>query len=59
MVEYALYKGETCIAIGTIYNISQQLGVSYDTIMYYKTQAYKRKLSKRKSKNARELVCLD
>lgn len=59
MTQYALYKGEECISIGTIYNIAKQQGVKYDTIMYYGTNAYKKKLAKRKNKNARELICLD
>lgn len=59
-MEYALYKGEELITIGTIYQIAKETGVEYKTIQYLGTGAYKRKLEKRKnSKNARILVRLD
>lgn len=51
MKEYALYKGENVLAIGTISDIANQLEVRKDTIAYYKTQAYRRKLDKRKKSN--------
>lgn len=59
MKEYALYKGEEILSIGTIYQISMDLGIKIKTVQYYGTNAYKRKLKKRKVKNARELVELD
>ena len=59
MKEYALYKGEEILSIGTIYQISMDLGIKIKTFQYYGTNAYKRKLAKRKVKNARELVVLD
>ena len=49
--EFALYKGENVLAIGTISDIANQLEVRKDTIAYYKTQAYRRKLEKRKNSN--------
>lgn len=58
--EYALYKGEDLLCIGTIKEIAEKFNVQQGTIKYYLTNAYKRKLSKRKKiKNARELVALD
>lgn len=59
MKEYALYKGEEILAIGTIFQIAEELGVKMDTIKYYGTNAYKRKLSKRNAKDVRELVALE
>lgn len=59
MKEYALYKGEDVVAIGTALEIAEKLKVKKDTILYYGTNAYKRRLSKRNVKNARELICLD
>lgn len=57
---YALYKGEKCLGIGTIYELAKQFKVQVKTIQYYGTGAYKRRLGKRKnSKNAKILINLD
>ena len=57
--EYALYKGEEILSIGTIDEIADEMGVQYRTIKYYTTGAYRRKLSKRKNpKNYKVLVLL-
>lgn len=52
--EYALYKGEELIAMGTEREIAEQLGVSPSTIGYYGTPVYAR----RTSENGRRLVKL-
>lgn len=57
--EYALYKGEELLCIGTIKEIAEKFNVQQSTIRYYLTNAYKRKLAKREAKNVRELVELD
>ena len=59
MEEYALYKGEDILDIGTIGEIAEKTGVKKDTVNFYRTQAYKKRLEKRKSQNARILVFLD
>ena len=61
MKEYALYKGEKILEIGTIAYIARKTGIQRQTISYYKTQAYRNKLEKRKNlgKNARILIPLD
>lgn len=57
---YALYKGEKCLGIGTVQQLAQQLNVQLRTIQFYGTDAYKRKLEKRKnSNNAKILINLD
>lgn len=57
--EYALYKGEDILSIGTVREIAEEQGVLIDTIKYYKTQAYQNKIAKRKrTKNTRILVLL-
>ena len=38
--EYALYKGEELIAMGTKREIAEQLGVSPSTVGYYGTPVY-------------------
>lgn len=51
---YAMYKGEDCIAMGTIIQLSKQLGVSIQTIRFYLTPSYKKRV--KKGKNRRELI---
>lgn len=52
--EYALYKGEELLAMGTKREIAEQLGVSANSISHYGTPAYAR----RTSGNGRRLVKL-
>ena len=52
--EYALYKGEELIAMGTKREIAERLGVSASTVGYYGTPVYAR----RTSENGRRLVKL-
>ena len=41
--EYALYKGEELIAMGTKREIAEQLGVSVNSISHYGTPVYARR----------------
>lgn len=50
--EYALYKGDELLAMGTKCEIAEQLGVSASTIGYYGTPVYAR----RTSDNERRLI---
>lgn len=43
--EYALYKGEELLAMGTKREIAEQLGVSASTVGYYETPVYARRTS--------------
>jgi len=54
---YALYKGETLLADGTIWEIAERTGVRVETVRYYMTPAYQRRA--KHVRNRRELVCLD
>lgn len=54
MKEYAMYKGDDCIAIGTIDEIAKRLNVKVKTIKFYLTPTYKKRV--KKSKNRRELI---
>lgn len=40
MKEYALYKGDELLAMGTKREIAEQLGVSPSTVGYYGTPVY-------------------
>lgn len=56
MPQYALYKREECLAIGTLIQIAYKMGVKYRTIKFYLTPTYKKRI--KGSKNRRELVRL-
>ncbi|MEH6848583.1 hypothetical protein [Bacillus pseudomycoides] len=47
--EYAVYKGESLICIGTIQECAQHMGVLPQTVRFYTTPAYQRRLAKRKN----------
>lgn len=53
--EYALYKGEEIIAMGTKREIAEKLGISVNTITFYGTPSYAKRTSE---KNGRRLVKL-
>lgn len=57
MKEYALYKGEECLAIGTLKEIAEKMKVKVKTIYFYTTPTYKRRC--RKSNNRLTMVSLD
>lgn len=57
--EYALYKGDDCLAVGTIREIAKQMGVNEHTIRYYQTPQYKRRGLGEKSKKRRVLIKID
>lgn len=44
MMEYALYKGEKFITCGTIKEISDELGISEQTVKFYGTNASKKSI---------------
>lgn len=58
--EYAVYKGDTLLAMGTREECAKQLGVLPDTVTFYGTPTYKNRVEKRKSSsgNVRVLVKL-
>lgn len=41
--EYALYKGDEFIDLGTIEELAERMGVAPKTIRHYQTPAYKKK----------------
>ena len=57
--EYAMYKGEECLAIGTSNEICKQMNIKMQTFQYYRTNAYKDRINNRISKNARIIIKLD
>lgn len=58
--EYALYKGEELLIIGTIKEIAKHEGVKEETIKFYKTPVYLNRVANRKrSRASKILVSLD
>lgn len=57
--EYALYKGDECLSIGTIKEIAEQMKVKNRTIRFYLTPTYKNRGLGIKSNNRRILVELE
>ena len=53
---FALYKGETLLADGTLKEIAAKMGVQVESIRYYKTPAYQRRA--KNVRNRRMLVWL-
>lgn len=53
---YALYRGEKFLGIGTKKELAELLGVKVETISFYGTPAYKKRINENKG---RRLVVLD
>lgn len=53
---YALYRGEKFLGIGTKKELAELLGVKVETISFYNTPAYTKRTSPDKG---RRLVCID
>lgn len=46
--EYAVFKGEEMLAMGTYKEICEKLNISYQTFRYYGTDAYKKRTKEEK-----------
>ncbi len=53
--EYALYKGEELIGMGTVKELAKKLGVKPSTISYYHTPTYINRTSDSKGRRLVEL----
>lgn len=59
-MEYALYKGDEILAIGTIKEIAKETGVKVDTVKYYLTPSYLERIkARKKAENYRIMVKLE
>lgn len=56
--QYALYKGDEFIAEGTPREIARKTGKAFDSLMFYTTPAYRRRVEKSKGQIL-EMVDLD
>lgn len=57
--EYALYKGEELLIIGTIQEIAKNQNVKEKTILFYQTPAYLKRREKSHKGNYKVLVKLE
>lgn len=62
--EYAFYKGEDILCIGTVNEIAAKFNILPQTVKFYGSNVYKRrikkkKLKRKKTRNVRILVSLD
>ena len=53
--EYALYKGEKLLGIGTKKELAKMLGVKTSTINFYRSPAYKKRTKGLKSRRLVEI----
>lgn len=58
MKEYALFKGEQMVAIGTVEEIAAESGVKPRTIQFYMSRAYQRR-AKSEVNNRLQLVKIE
>ena len=56
IIEYALYRGEEVLAIGTKNEIARTLGIKPETVLFYGTPSYRKR---RKTDDRRILIRLD
>ena len=60
VLEVAVYEADRIIAVGTVGQVAEELGVKPETIRFYTTPAYQRRLAKRKTLDkSRTVVRLD
>ncbi|UED81062.1 LuxR C-terminal-related transcriptional regulator [Lysinibacillus sp. CD3-6] len=58
MKEYALFKGEQMVAIGTVEEIAEERGVKPKTIQFYMSKVYQRR-AKSEVNNRLQLIKLE
>ena len=49
MQEYAMYKGDELLSIGTLREISQELNIKMNTLRFYLSPTYKKRVGDRKN----------
>lgn len=63
--EFALYKDDKLIAMGTIDELAKELGIKRETVMFYNTPSYKKiiaerdRLARLKGKRCKALVMVE
>lgn len=57
--QYAMYKGDELLAIGSSKEICEQMGISYKTFQFYRTTWYNDIVDNSRLKNRRVVVRID
>ena len=55
--EYAVYRGDTLVAVGTSKEVAEQMGIKQKTLWWYTTPAYKKRV--KSGRNKQEVIILD
>ena len=56
---YAIYKGDTFVDLGTVAYLSKKYGISEETIRFYASPVYRRRLEAKNIKNRKIVICID
>jgi hypothetical protein len=56
--EYAVYRGDTFLTVGNIKECAEFMGVQQDTVRYYLSAAYKRKVANRKKSSGDVMIVI-
>jgi hypothetical protein len=47
-MDYVVYKGEEIVCVGSLKECAEQMGVKKETVKFYTTPTYRRRIAKRK-----------
>lgn len=56
---YALYKGDTFRDLGTLNELAERVGITRETMKYYTSKAYQRKLERRNTVNSTIVIKIE
>ena len=57
--QYAMYKGEELLAMGTAKEICKEMGIKEETFHFYRTTHYKNIVKNSRLKNRRVIIRID
>lgn len=57
--QYAMYKGDKLLSVGTSNEICKEMGISIKTFQHYRTGAYRKRIENRKAKDYRTVIRID
>jgi hypothetical protein len=49
MKEYVVYKGDSFLCMGTVYECAKHMGVLPETVRFYTTPTYQKRVNQRKN----------
>ena len=57
--QYAMYKGDELLCIGSAKEICKEMNISYKTFQFYRTSHYKKIVENSRLKNRRVVIRID